>query len=40
VFQVAAEVSFGNSEGRITADFASGDFEVMSPAVLVTILTL
>ncbi len=40
VFQVSAEVSFSNGEGRITADFASGDFQVISPAVLVTILTL
>ena len=39
VFEVALSISYGNSEGNIHVDFASGDFEVICPAVLVAILT-
>ncbi len=39
VFEVAASVSFSNADGAIAVDFASGDFEVICPAVLVTVLS-
>ena len=39
VFQVSAQVSYANADGAISVDFASGDFSVICPAVLVTIVS-
>jgi hypothetical protein len=39
VFEVAAQVSYGNANGSISVDFASGDFAVTCPAVLVTVVS-
>jgi hypothetical protein len=39
VFQVQAQISYSNAEGTIVADFASGDFSVICPAVLVTVVS-
>jgi hypothetical protein len=39
VFEVATSISYSNADGAIAVDFASGDFEVICPAVLVTILS-
>jgi hypothetical protein len=39
VLEMAAGVRYSNHEGTVAVDFASGDFQAISPAVLVTILT-
>jgi hypothetical protein len=38
VFEVALYVRYGNKEGSIHVDFASGDFEVLCPGVLIGML--
>ncbi|HZO86709.1 MAG TPA: hypothetical protein VFB38_00115 [Chthonomonadaceae bacterium] len=39
VFETTLSISYGNSEGFVQVDLASGDFEVLCPAVLIAILT-
>jgi hypothetical protein len=39
LFEVAAAVSYSMSDGVIAVDFASGDFEIVCPAVLVATLS-
>ena len=38
VFEVALYVRYASSEGWISADFASSDFEVLCPGVLIGML--